>query len=145
MITLEELTVDNFDAVIALGVAENQRAFVASNVESIAQAKVQPECVPLAVCAQGTPVGFLMYCIDRDDGQWWLYRLMTDARYQGKGYARSAMAQVLAIMDADPDRRRVYLGVEPENHGAVSLYESLGFRFDGQVFGREHIMVRCRG
>ena len=55
-------------------------------------------------------------------------------------FRRAALEQVLTRMKADPARHHIYLGVEPENP-AVSLYRSLGFRFDGRVYGREHIMV----
>lgn len=141
MIALQEITTANFDAVIALSVHGEQADFVAPNAYSIAQSKVMPECVPLAICADDTPVGFLMYCIDRDDGQWWLYRLMVDKAHQGKGYGRAAMEALLAIMGADLTHRIVYLGVEPENAGAIGLYQSLGFDFDGRVFGKERTMA----
>lgn len=141
MITLQEITVENFDTVIALTPHEEQTRFVASNVESIAQAWVQPACVPLAIYEGEVPVGFIMYCIDQDDGQWWLYRFMVDKAHQGKGYGRAALGQVLDIMRADSEHRIVYLGVEPENTTAIALYKSFGFRFDGRVFGKEQTMV----
>lgn len=96
MVTLKEITVDNFWDIIELEVGDDQRDLVTSNAVSIAQAKVQPECVPLAVYDGDVPVGFIMYCIDRDDGEYWIYRLMTDKRHQRKGYARQAMLLALA-------------------------------------------------
>ena len=141
MITLDEITVENFDEVIALTVAPEQTEFVCSNVESIAQSKVMPECVPLAVCADGKPVGFAMYCLDRDDGEWWIYRLMVDRRFQGQGYGRAALAALLPRMDSAGGKEKIFLGVHRADAAAVALYESLGFRFDGRIFGAEHIMV----
>ena len=112
-----------------------------SNAESIAQAYVQPECIPLAIYAADTPVGFAMYCVDRDDNEWWLYRLMVEETYQGRGYGRAALQKLLELVQADRSRHRMYLGVDLTGKASVRLYQSLGFRFDGRVFGKEHIMV----
>ncbi len=141
MVALKEITLENFDAVIALKVREDQRELVASNVESIAQAYVQPGCTPLAVYAEDTLVGFVMYCIDPDDGEWWLYRFMVDARHQGNGYGRAALSQVLERIRADKTRHRIFLGVESSGVASQALYRSLGFQFDGRVYGKEQIMV----
>lgn len=140
MISLKEITVDNFWDIIDLKVADSQTDLVASNAVSIAQSKVQPECVPLAIDHNGTPVGFLMYCIDRDDGEYWLYRLMIDQRYQGNGYAKEALRRLLDIIQKDASRSCVFLGVDRNGIASVKLYERIGFQFTGQVFGKEHVM-----
>ena len=69
MVTLRAITVENFDAILGLQVGVDQRELVCSNAESIAQAYVQPECIPLAIYAVDTPVGFAMYCPERADGE----------------------------------------------------------------------------
>lgn len=143
MTELKTIDKENFWDIIELaGTPQQEKAgYCAPNSVSIAQAKVQPELKPLAIYHDDTPVGFVMYCIDEDDGEWWLYRLMTDHRYQGKGHARRAMEMVLADVKKDPTRHKMYLGVDPESASAVALYKSLGFAFDGRVYGKEHIMV----
>ncbi len=141
MVTLQEITVENFDCVIGLQVADDQRNLVASNVESIAQAWVQPECIPLAIYKADTPVGFVMYCVDRDDGEYWLYRLMIDKEHQGQGYGRAAMEQVLARVKSDSAHHRIFLGVDQAGVASLALYQALGFQFDGRIYGKEHIMV----
>ncbi|MBP7401232.1 MAG: GNAT family N-acetyltransferase [Clostridia bacterium] len=140
-ITLRPVDADNFWDVINLSVADGQERNVLSNAVSIAQSRVQPECVPIAVYRGETPVGFLMYCLDRDDGEYWIYRLMVDKAHQGMGSAAAAMRLVLRRIAQDVTRDKVYLGVHKDNAPAVRLYEGLGFRFDGRVFGQEHIMV----
>ena len=141
MIQLQEITVENFEEVIALQVAQGQEAWVAPNVRSIAESRLYPTAVPLAVCAQGRPVGFVMYELDAEDGEYWLCRLMVDGRYQGKGYGRAALEQVLARIQQDTAHDRVFLSVEPDNEAAARLYESVGFRFDGRVQEGEAVMV----
>jgi diamine N-acetyltransferase len=61
MIKLKDIDADNFWEVIKLSVAEHQKGFVATNTLSIAQSKVQLECIPLAVYEDETLVGFVMY------------------------------------------------------------------------------------
>lgn len=141
MIALKEITPENFWDIIELKVHPQQQEWVLPNAVSIAQAKVQPECIPLAIYSDDQPVGFVMYCLDRDDGEYWIYRLMIDARFQGKGYGRRAMEQVVASIRRDGSTRKIYLGVHSDGHAAIRLYESLGFVFNGQVFGGERIMV----
>ncbi len=140
-LTLRPIDADNFWDIIGLEVADGQQDFVLSNAVSIAQARVQPECVPLAIYNGNTPVGFVMYCLDRDDDEYWIYRLMIDQVHQGKGLAKTAMRHVLREIALDRSRDKVFLGVQQDNENAVELYQKLGFRFDGRVFGHEHVMV----
>ena len=141
MVTLREITTENFWDVISLSVSPKQEKLVLTNAVSIAQAKVQPECIPLAIYSGDTPVGFLMYCVDRDDNEYWLYRIMVDHRHQEKGYGRQAMNQLIKTIKKDESRHRIYLGVHRDGGASVKLYESLGFAFTGDVYGEEHIMV----
>lgn len=140
MVTLQAITPENFWEVVELAVTAQQDGLVASNAVSIGQAYVQPELEPLAIYSGDKPVGFLMYCIDRDDGEYWLYRLMIDRRYQGRGYAKDALLQAIRRMQQDKTRHKILLGVERRGEAAVGLYHACGFRFTGQVFGKEHIM-----
>ena len=140
MITLKEITADNFWDCIDLKVSDAQTDYVTSNAVSIAQSKVQPECIPLAIYDDDTMVGFLMYCIDADDSEYWIYRMMIDQRYQSRGYSVQALEKLLGIIHLDTSRHCVMLGVHPESISAVKLYERFDFKFTGQVFGSEHIM-----
>lgn len=140
MIKFKEITCENFWEVIDLSVAENQEKLVTSNAVSIAQSKVQPECIPLAVYVDDEPVGFAMYCIDRDEGEYWIYRLMIDKRFQGRGYGKTAAKMLVELIQEDKSRHKIFLGVHLDGGASVHIYKSLGFEFDGQVFGSEHIM-----
>ncbi len=135
MVRLVSIDRHNFLSILDLDVQEEQRRFVASNMYSLAQAYVQPECEPFALYAENKPVGFAMYCLDRDDHEYWVYRLMIDKKYQGRGYGRKAMRLLIDRIraEADEDRRVIYISFEPDNTPAKSLYESLGFVADGRV------------
>lgn len=142
-VTLRTIDRDNWRECIGLRVAPHQEAFVASNVYSLAQAKAQPECVPLAIYDDDRMVGFVMYALDADEHKYWIYRLMIDAAYQGRGYGRAAMLAVLARLRAEPDGLDVAISYEPENTAAEGLYRSLGFRTAGEISGTE-IVARLR-
>ena len=135
MLRLVEIDRYNYLSVLDLSVSAEQRDFVATNQYSLAQAYVQPECVPLALYAENKPVGFAMYSLDADDHQYWIYRLMIDQRYQGVGYGREAMKLLIERIRElmDDEHKRIYISFEPENEIAKSLYESLGFVPDGRT------------
>lgn len=141
MITLKQVNTENFWDIVSLSVKNEQEELVVGNAVSIAQAYVQPECIPMAIYNDETPVGFAMYCIDRDDGEYWIYRLMIDKECQDRGYGRQALKQVIDTIQQDKAHHRIFLGVHMDGKASVHLYETTGFLFTGQVFGAEHIMV----
>ncbi len=141
MIIFKEVNKENFWDCIELSVTQEQVDFVTSNAISIAQSKVQTECIPLAVYDNEIMIGFIMYCIDEDDSEYWIYRMMIDKNYQSKGYGKKALEKLLKIIKQDKTHNKIFLGVHKESTYAVKLYKSFGFNFNGQVFGNEHIML----
>ena len=142
MITLQTISKKNFEEIVTLHVSPAQKGLVSSNIESIAEAYILTDCHPFGIYADGVPVGFLMYCLDDDDSEYWLYRLMVDEKYQRQGYAESAMRLLLEIVKQDTTHHKIYLGVDLNGKAAPELYKKLGFRFDGRTYGKEHIMVK---
>jgi diamine N-acetyltransferase len=142
IVTLRDLTPDNWQTCIRLKVRDDQSTFVATNVYSVAESKIEPSLMPRAIYAGDEMVGFTMYGRDPADGSCWVVRLMIDQRYQGRGYGRAAMQAVIELLRAYPDCHDIYLGVEPDNPGAQKLYASLGFAPDGMA-GTE-IKMRLR-
>ena len=137
MISFREIDRDNFFDVIKLNVAEDQKNFIATNLFSIAQAKAFPECIALAVYDDDVLIGFTMYCIDFEDHEYWIYRLMIDAKYQLKGYGKATMQKLINIIKEDKQHHVIYISFEPDNLGAKHLYETLGFKADGRVIDGE--------
>lgn len=133
MMTLREITPDNYRAIFALKVAPGQEGFVANNVYSLAQAKVFAAAVPLAIYAEDTPVGFVMYTPE-DAGKFSIWRYMIGAEHQQKGYGRAALKVVLNHLSTqNPACREVVLSYEPANTVAARLYASFGFVETGEV------------
>jgi len=141
MINLREIDRNNIWDILKLKVTKEQMHFVATNAVSIAQAKVQPECVPLAIYDDETPVGFIMYCIDLEEKEYCIYRLMVDSRYQRKGYGRVALQKVIDKIKEDKDHHKILISFEPNNDVAKNLYISMGFVPDGRIIDGEIVYV----
>ena len=133
-VSLQPVNRANLSAVLELSVSEDQRAFVAPNVLSLAQAAVSPELCPRAIYTEDELVGFVLYGFDTEEDAYCIARLMIDQRYQSRGYGREALRLTVAeIRNAQPTRNVVCLSVEPENTNARNLYERFGFMPDGRI------------
>jgi diamine N-acetyltransferase len=140
-VTLKDIDRENFKQCIKLEVNEDQRDFVAPNVFSIAQSKVEPTYNVQAVYDGEELVGFVMYGWDEEEGCHCLARLMVERNRQGKGYGRAATEEVIRRLRSEPGCRQVVLSVNPANTGARALYESLGFVKTGRVAYGEDVML----
>ncbi|MEA2513624.1 MAG: diamine N-acetyltransferase [Thermomicrobiales bacterium] len=126
-VVLRPITKDNWEAAAGLRVREDQADFVAPNAWSIAESKFYDALQPMAIYDDETMIGFLMYGLDPEDGQYWLYRLMIDQRYQRRGLGRAALARLIDLLRRTPGCGGVNVGYDPANTGAEQLYLSLGF------------------
>jgi diamine N-acetyltransferase len=139
-ITLKDVDRENFRRCVKLEVNEDQKSFVAPNVFSIAQSKVEPTYHVQAVYDGEEMVGFVMYGWDEEEGCHYLGRLMIDKNQQGKGYGRAATEAVIERLRAEPNCRHIALSVNPANTSAQALYASLGFVKTGEVSHGEEVM-----
>lgn len=128
-IKLRQITAENWDTAIQLKVSEDQKSFVASNLYSIAQVQFLSDFKAMGVFAEEEMVGFALYGIDPDDGNYWIYRLMIDEKSQGKGYGKAALTEVLKDIKIGNSTfiPLVMIGYEAENHQAKKLYKNAGF------------------
>ncbi len=139
-VTLKDIDRENFRAAVKLEVHEDQKDFVAPNVFSIAQSKVEPTYRAQAVYDGEEMVGFVMYGWDEEEGCHCLARLMVDKNRQGRGYGRAATEAVIERLRAEPGCKQIVLSVNPANTNAQALYESLGFVKTGEVTYGEDVM-----
>ena len=137
--TLREITRENWEQCVRLTVGPEQERFVASNAVSLAQSKYEPEWIPLAVYDDDEMVGFVMYGVYRDDGKYWILRVMVDRSFQGKGYGRATMRLLLERLRAIPGCDKVAISYEPENDTARRLYANFGFRETDEVIEGETV------
>lgn len=141
-IELRDVTQDNFDSVIGLRVAEDQREFLNPNVEAIAWAYVFPETTPLVIYAGEIPVGLASYGYIPADGRCWIVHFMIDEGAQRKGIGRAGLERLLARMEAVSGGADIAVAVNPENVAAIHLYEAFGFVDTGRRQNDELIFRR---
>lgn len=139
-VAFREITPDNFDECVGLKVRADQ-PYVASNVYSIAQAKIFPQYTILAIYHAETMVGFVMYKLDYEAKELYLGRFMIDQRYQHKGYGKGALDLLKNIALEDPGIEKITLSTNPDNVYGIKVYEKFGFKDTGilddgeEVFG----------
>ncbi len=132
--TLQAVTVTNWQELVALQVAPDQAAWVAPNHVSLLEATygftgdlAHLILVPLAIYADTTPVGLLLYNTAPAYDRFFIMRLMIDHAQQGKGYGRAALTHLLAQMRSYPQAKEVAISYNQGNQAAQRLYTSCGF------------------
>lgn len=145
-ILLKEVNRDNWYECVKLKVAEHQKNFVASNAFSLAQAAYEPGCIPLCIYSDDTMIGFVMFSMDKaedstEEESFWICRFMIDEKYQGKGYGKAAMTEIIQYAKSYYDYTEIYLSEVPGNEGAKKLYQSFGFQLTGEVIEGEEVML----
>ncbi len=129
-VSFKPITEANFHECTKLAVREDQ-PFVAPNVYSIAQSKVEPFWITEAIYADETMVGFVMYDIDLEENQLYLCRFMVDKNHQHKGYGKAALDLLKDIAVNTPGIKRMKLSTEPHNANGIRIYEKFGFKDTG--------------
>lgn len=155
MITLRKITLENRRQVFNVEVAEEQRRFVASNLSSVATAYVLAtnggNPMPFAIYHDETIVGFVLivygitsYTLPKiAEGNYSILRFMIGEQYQKRGYGKEAMRKILDYIRTYPCGPAEYCWIqyEPDNHVAKKLYESFGFRDNGEIVDNERVTV----
>jgi diamine N-acetyltransferase len=137
-IILKEIDSNNFHDIISLKVEK----YCASNLYSIAQAKVIPSEIPLAIYNDDTPVGFIMYGNEpQDNNEYWIDRLMIDEKYQKNGFGKKAMEIIIDKIKQDKSHNKIKLSTNPENIIGRNFYSKLGFKETGRMHGDEVLMI----
>lgn len=133
VITLREINEENYDECIKLEVSEEQSAFVASNIYSIAQAYIYRETVKLfGIYAEEILIGFVMLNLEKEKDTYWICRFMIDRNYQKRGYGKKAMKEIIEFFRKEKVKK-INLSFEPENILAMKLYSVCGFKETGEL------------
>ena len=151
-VTLEEVGDGNRAAVLALRVAPGQEQFVSSVRESLAEAAEYPQARPWyrAVYASGEPagpVGFVMVSWNAEPqppeiiGPWFLWKLLIDERYQGRGYGAAVVWQIAELVRAE-GATELLTSFVPGDSGPAGFYQRLGFVPTGELDDSGEVIVR---
>jgi len=139
-VTLREVTADTVRTICRLDVHEAQRQFVAPNAVSIAQAYFSEHAWFRAIYAGKTPVGFLMLEDQPEKPEYYLWRFMIDARYQGMGFGRRALELLIEHVRTRPGATELLTSVHQAEGGPQRFYERIGFALTGEYEEGEAVM-----
>ena len=157
MIRIEKINAKNIWDILKLHVSKEQESYVAPNELSIIEAYVaitgNGHAFPFGIFENEIPVGFLMIGSDVDEsfdnpphiayGNYSIWRLMIDEKYQNKGYGKEAICLALEFIRTFPCGKAeyCYLSYEPENVNAKRLYSEFGFIENGEMDDEEIVAV----
>jgi diamine N-acetyltransferase len=148
-VSLREVTEQNLPAVLALRVSEVQTTYVADVAQSLADAERYPQAMPWyrAIYAGDEPVGFVMISDNAPPGDpeilgpYFLWRLLVDARHQGRGHGRAAMDLVVAYVRGRPGATELLTSVVSGEEGSpTGFYRRLGFLDTGTDHEGERVL-----
>ena len=143
IIELRPLDESNIVDCISLKVTADQSACIDTNENSVVAAKEHPDVArPFVIYADGVAVGFTMFAFEPDsedpDDRYWLWRFMIDEKSQGRGIGRAALEQIIAYFK-DNGATNIRLSTKESNTKAIHLYESFGFKRNGDMVGEETV------
>jgi diamine N-acetyltransferase len=147
---LREITPGNRAQVEALTVSEVQSTFVGSVTDSLLEAAETPDARPWfrAVYDGDEPVGFVMLSdgitvVNPEFlGPYYLWRLLIDQRYQGRGYGSEALRLAVGYLRTRADARVLITSVAPgpDSDSPLGFYLRQGFRLTGEVHQGERVL-----
>lgn len=146
-VTLRDITGDNYFQVLELKISPEQEAakFVAPVVRSLADAwyyRDEGITYPKAIYAKEDLVGFIMYDLDPESQQVFIWRFLIDQRYQGKGYGRQTIEAVVEMAKQQTQMTKVVADYVDGNEPMKKILLGLGFEETGfDQDSKEHIMV----
>jgi diamine N-acetyltransferase len=135
-VRLVEVDATNWRDLIRVAPHPHQDSFVAPIAYYLCLSHYGGEWHPLAIEADGTVVGHVMWAIDDADSSVWLGGLVIDAGAQRRGIGHTAVAAFLQRF-ATGGHTNVALSYSPDNLVARKLYADLGFVETGETEGEE--------
>ena len=127
MIYLREITGKNLKSIIDLNVKDDQKDYVASNSVSIAQGHYSNSAWFKGIFNDDRPVGFVMLDLKIEKNICFLWRFMIDKNYQGKGYGKIALTQVIDYVRSLNLYTDIKTSYVPAENGAGGFYKNFGF------------------
>ena len=157
MLELKKINRKNVADILNLEVFDNQKSFVATNNSSIIEAYIaiteNNHVFTFGIYKDDTPVGFLMigFDVNSDEegapkvakGNYNIWRLMIDKRFQGKRFGKKAMNLALEFVKTFPcgTAKYCWLSYESDNDVARQLYKSVGFVETDEKDGDEIVAI----
>ena len=139
-VSLREVTPDNVRDICELAVRKEQNSYVVANAIAIAEACLSKEDWYRSIYVDEIPVGLAVVKVQPDNGRYFLWRFMIDARYQKLNYGHRAMELLIEHVKTQPNAVEFSTSVVPGDHCPQGFYESLGFHLTGEWDNGEAMM-----
>ena len=138
MVSLRPLSESNREAVEALRVSPSQEQFVSSVADSLREAAEHPDAHPQywAVHADDTPVGFVMIADEVDNPDYipqYLWKLLIDQRYQGRGFGTATLDLIVDYFRGRPGVEVLNTSAGQGDGSPITFYERYGFERTGEI------------
>lgn len=143
LVKIVEVNAENWYECCLLEISKEQRHYIEPNAISIVQSKFELTLKPYVIYFEEKVVGFLMFnSVKEELDGYWIYRIMIDKHFQGKGIGKAATKLMISEIAKLPNAQKIIVGYHPENKGAHNLYSSLGFKDYGDRFGKEMAVIK---
>ena len=138
MVTLQNISEDNYRECLNIKVSENQKKFISEVSICLSKAYVFYDTVkPFAICNNDIVVGFIMVRFNEKINNYFIWQFMIDEKYQGKGYGRKALELIIKWIKENKDGKEITTTYIEGNSVVRDLYKSFGFKEfnneDGEV------------
>ena len=127
MITLKEINMDNFEAIINLPLSEEDKKMVAPNIYSLAEAYADQVSIAKGIYNNDDLVGFVMFDYNEKEKKGYISRIMITTNQQGNRYGTSALKLVIDELLKNKDLKTIQISYHPNNQRARNSYRKVGF------------------
>ena len=127
MINLRDITEKNLKSINDLNVSEDQKDQVAPNSVSISQGHYSKSAWFKGIFNYDVAVGFVMLDLIKEENKCFLWRFMIDKKYQGKGFGKIALTQVIDYVKSLNIYNEIKTSYFPTENGAEGFYKNFGF------------------
>lgn len=131
-----------------LTVKKNQIHFIESVKECLQEADENKNWEPVCIYDDEKMIGFSMYGFMKNEKnpRVWFDRLLIDHHFQKMGYGRKAVEILLHRIQKEFPNQNIYISAYEDNRVAFHLYESFGFRTNGEldINGEKIMVLNCK-
>lgn len=136
MVSLVEITEDNYRIVCNLSVTEEQKSYVASPISILARAyaKRKRNAQALAIANEGTIIGVMLYLeLFEEPACYTIEQFLIDYQYQNMGYGKKALELIIGILINERKYEAIEVCVKMDDAPAIKMYNNAGFIDTGYI------------
>lgn len=111
---------------LQLKITNQQKKFVSINISDLINDTKNNNLYLWVIIKNEQIIGVAAFLLD-DDNDMNLLKYMIDSNFQGKGFGKEALKELIKLQKSFTPKNEVWLSVHPDNKTAISLYKRIGF------------------